>query len=309
MPRPSSGSVVRIIASRQRAAIAALLDRGARRDARARAASRAHRRRACAGDGDRALLAYARRFDGLDGADGGAAPTRSRAAAREVPRDVRDGDRDGGPPHPPRRGKAGAARTWSIEPVRGVRDRAARAAAGPRRLLRARRAVSAPLLAADDRDSRAGGRRAGGRRRLPAAGRDDHVRRARGRRVAAVPARRARTPIAALAYGTATVPRVDKIVGPGNACVAAAKALVSFDCAIDFQPVRARSRSSRPPAGPTGSPRICSRRPSTIRTRAPSCSRRRAALARRRRARAASAQMPETGPARHATGAATAPSC
>jgi histidinol dehydrogenase len=40
--------------------------------------------------------------------------------------------------------------------------------------------------------------------------------------------------IAALAYGTATVPRVDKIVGPGNAYVAAAKALVSTDCAIDF---------------------------------------------------------------------------
>jgi histidinol dehydrogenase len=40
--------------------------------------------------------------------------------------------------------------------------------------------------------------------------------------------------IAALAYGTATVPRVDKIVGPGSAYVAAAKALVSADCAIDF---------------------------------------------------------------------------
>jgi histidinol dehydrogenase len=40
--------------------------------------------------------------------------------------------------------------------------------------------------------------------------------------------------IAALAYGTKTVPRVDKIVGPGNRYVAAAKALVSPDCAIDF---------------------------------------------------------------------------
>lgn len=40
--------------------------------------------------------------------------------------------------------------------------------------------------------------------------------------------------VAALAYGTATVPRVDKIAGPGNAYVAAAKALVSRDCAIDF---------------------------------------------------------------------------
>jgi histidinol dehydrogenase len=40
--------------------------------------------------------------------------------------------------------------------------------------------------------------------------------------------------IGALAYGTATVPRVDKIVGPGNRWVSAAKALVSSDCGIDF---------------------------------------------------------------------------
>ena len=40
--------------------------------------------------------------------------------------------------------------------------------------------------------------------------------------------------IAALAYGTREVPRVDKIVGPGNRYVAAAKALVSADCGIDF---------------------------------------------------------------------------
>jgi histidinol dehydrogenase len=40
--------------------------------------------------------------------------------------------------------------------------------------------------------------------------------------------------IAALAFGTATVPRVDKIVGPGNRYVATAKALVAARCAIDF---------------------------------------------------------------------------
>jgi histidinol dehydrogenase len=40
--------------------------------------------------------------------------------------------------------------------------------------------------------------------------------------------------IAALAYGTQSIHRVDKIVGPGNAYVTAAKKLVSFDCAIDF---------------------------------------------------------------------------
>ena len=40
--------------------------------------------------------------------------------------------------------------------------------------------------------------------------------------------------IAALAYGTRGIPRVDKIVGPGNLFVTAAKQLVSFDCAIDM---------------------------------------------------------------------------
>src|SRR5205807_2104232 len=40
--------------------------------------------------------------------------------------------------------------------------------------------------------------------------------------------------IAALAYGTKSVPRVDKIVGPGNLFVTAAKKQVAFDCAIDF---------------------------------------------------------------------------
>jgi histidinol dehydrogenase len=45
--------------------------------------------------------------------------------------------------------------------------------------------------------------------------------------------------VAALAYGTKQIPRVDKIFGPGNRYVTAAKQLVSGDCAIDL------------PAGPT----------------------------------------------------------
>jgi histidinol dehydrogenase len=45
--------------------------------------------------------------------------------------------------------------------------------------------------------------------------------------------------IAALACGTKTIPRVDKIFGPGNRFVTAAKQLVSCHCAIDL------------PAGPT----------------------------------------------------------
>jgi histidinol dehydrogenase len=45
--------------------------------------------------------------------------------------------------------------------------------------------------------------------------------------------------IAAMGYGTATIGRVDKIVGPGNLYVTAAKMLVSSECGIDM------------PAGPT----------------------------------------------------------
>jgi histidinol dehydrogenase len=40
--------------------------------------------------------------------------------------------------------------------------------------------------------------------------------------------------VAALAYGTVSVPKADKIVGPGNLYVTAAKRLVAFDCAIDM---------------------------------------------------------------------------
>jgi histidinol dehydrogenase len=45
--------------------------------------------------------------------------------------------------------------------------------------------------------------------------------------------------VAAMAYGTATIGRVDKIVGPGNLYVTAAKVLASSECGIDM------------PAGPT----------------------------------------------------------
>ena len=40
--------------------------------------------------------------------------------------------------------------------------------------------------------------------------------------------------VAALAYGTENIPRVSKIVGPGNRYVTTAKKLVAFDCAIEF---------------------------------------------------------------------------
>jgi histidinol dehydrogenase len=40
--------------------------------------------------------------------------------------------------------------------------------------------------------------------------------------------------VAALAYGTESIRRVDKIVGPGNWYVTAAKKMVAFDCSIDM---------------------------------------------------------------------------
>jgi histidinol dehydrogenase len=40
--------------------------------------------------------------------------------------------------------------------------------------------------------------------------------------------------IAAFAYGTESIPPVNKIVGPGNTYVTLAKKLVAFDCGIDF---------------------------------------------------------------------------
>jgi histidinol dehydrogenase len=40
--------------------------------------------------------------------------------------------------------------------------------------------------------------------------------------------------VAALAYGTESIPAVNRIVGPGNRYVTAAKKLVAFDCAIEF---------------------------------------------------------------------------
>jgi histidinol dehydrogenase len=107
--------------------------------------------------------------------------------------------------------------------------------------------------------------------------------------------------IAALAYGTETVPRVDKIVGPGNRYVAAAKALVASDCGIDFY------------AGPTEIVIVASRGPaswiaSDLIAQAEHDPDARAVLITPRReladqvAREVESRMPKDGPARAALG-------
>jgi histidinol dehydrogenase len=103
--------------------------------------------------------------------------------------------------------------------------------------------------------------------------------------------------IAALAYGTRTVPRVDKIVGPGNRYVAAAKALVAGDCGIDFYagPSEIVIVSSRGPASWIAADLIAQAEHDPD-ARAVLITPSRALAA--RVARAVDAQMPSEGPAR-----------
>jgi len=221
---------MRIIDSSDDAAVSALLDRRPARDAALTervADIVAAVRRA----GDEALFDYARRFDGLEGpvevpreemrdaADSLAKPVRAALAA--AARNIRHV------------AKRQVPKSWKTSPVRGV-------------------AIEQRVLPLD----RVGCYVPAGRFPLPSS----LLMSALPAAVAGVPEIIAVCPrpdatvmaaaleagvsrliriggahaIAALAYGTATVPRVDKIVGPGSAYVAAAKALVSSDCAIDF---------------------------------------------------------------------------
>jgi histidinol dehydrogenase len=221
---------MRIITSTQRGAVAALLDRRTRRDPalERRVARIVEGVRA---GGDAALRRYAARFDGLTDAfeltrgeieaGAGAAPREVRAALAAAARNIR---------------KVAAAqvpRGRNVTPAPGVR-------------------IEQRVLPLD----RVGCYVPGGRYPLPSS-----------LLMTALPAGAAGVPeiiavcpridatvmaaaveagvtrlfrlggahaVAALAYGTESVPRVDKIVGPGNAYVAAAKALVAPDCAIDF---------------------------------------------------------------------------
>ena len=221
---------MRIIASTNRKAVDALLDRRPRRDAALE--RRVARIVADVRDGgDAVLLAYARRFDGLSDAIEVSANEMRRAAAAVAPQ--------------VRRAVQTAARH--------IRRVAAAQLPQPRRI------TPAPGIVIQQRVTplhRVGCYVPGGRYPLPSS-----------LLMTAIPARIAGVgeviavcpkpdptvmlaaieagvtrlfriggahAIAALAYGTSRVPRVDKIVGPGNVYVAAAKALVSAECAIDF---------------------------------------------------------------------------
>jgi histidinol dehydrogenase len=221
---------MRVIPSSNARAVAALIDRRPGRDAnvqrRVRTIVERVRRQ-----GDRGLIAYAKQFDGLDGAieiD----PEEMARAARSVDAGVRRALAVAAR-HIRRVASRQIPRGWTIRPAPGV-------------------AIEQRVLPLD----RVGCYVPAGRFPLPSSLLMTAIpaREAGVEEVIAVCPRPDRTvlaaaleagvtrffriggahAIAALAYGTATVPRVDKIVGPGNAYVGAAKALVSQDCAIDF---------------------------------------------------------------------------
>jgi histidinol dehydrogenase len=221
---------MRILESHDGAAVAALLDRPPRRDP-ALERRVAHIVATVRRGGDRALFAYARKFDRLTGPaeitrdemrDGATAvPAAVRAAIRAAARNIR---------HVARRQ---LPRTWTATPESGVSieqrvtplDRVGCYVPGGRYPLPSSLLMTAiPARVAGVRDI------------VAVCPRPDAT-----VMCAAIEAGITRLlrlggahAIAALAYGTESIPRVDKIVGPGNAYVAAAKALVAADCAIDF---------------------------------------------------------------------------
>jgi histidinol dehydrogenase len=227
---PATARAIRILRASDSAAVAALVDRRPARTPavdRAVAAIVARVRR----QGDRAVLAFARRFDRLDGALEVTA-AEMRASARAVPPVVKRAIRTAAAHIRAVAGRQ-VPRSWTLSPIPGLRitqrvsplDRVGCYVPGGRYPLPSSLLMTAiPAVAAGvgevfavcprpDPTVMAAALEAGVTRMFRVGG--AHA-------------------VAALAYGTESIPKVDKIVGPGNAYVAAAKAQVAADCAIDF---------------------------------------------------------------------------
>jgi histidinol dehydrogenase len=221
---------MRIIESSNRRAVQALLSPGRIRDA---ATDRAVARIVddVRRNGDRALLGYARKFDRLDGPMVVGIDA-MRSAARQVPAAVRAAIRVAAR-HIRTVAKRQVPRGWRVRVAPGVSveqrviplDRVGCYVPAGRYPLPSSLLMTAiPATAAGVADV------------IAVCSRPDPVVMA-----AALEAGISRLfllggahAVAALAYGTESVPRVDKIVGPGSRYVAAAKAIVAADCGIDF---------------------------------------------------------------------------
>jgi histidinol dehydrogenase len=222
--------MLKIVESTNRRAVDALLSperpRDAATDRRVAAIVTDVRR-----DGDRALLRYARTLDKLEG-PAEISLDEMRATAAAVPRPVRDAIRAAAR-NIRTVAKRQVPRPWRVQVAQGVSveqrivplDRVGCYVPGGRYPLPSSLLMTAiPAIAAGVREV------------VAVCPRPEPVVMA-----AAIEAGVSRLfrlggahAVAALAYGTASVPRVDKIVGPGNRWVAAAKALVAADCGIDF---------------------------------------------------------------------------
>ena len=181
--------------------------------------------------GDRAVLAYARRFDGLEGPLDVTRAELMRAAAGLDPK-IRAALRAAAR-HIARVAKQQVPRGWRMSPAPGIEiaqrvvplDRVGCYVPGGRYPLPSSLLMSAiPAAVAGVREIVAVCPRVDAT--IMAAALEAGV--TRLLRIGGAHA------IAALAYGTASIPKVDKIVGPGSAYVAAAKAQVAGDCGIDF---------------------------------------------------------------------------
>jgi histidinol dehydrogenase len=222
--------MMRIIKASDRRRVSALLDRAPRRDAalERRVAQIVDRVRK---GGDRALLAYARKFDRLEG-DMEVTRDEMQTQAATVSREVREAIRMAAR-HIRHVARRQVPRPWSTSPVKGVTieqrviplDRVGCYVPGGRYPLPSSLLMTAiPARVAGVRDVVAVCPRPDATVMLAAL-------EAGVTRLLRIGGAHA---IAALAFGTRSIPRVDKIVGPGNAYVASAKALVSSTCAIDF---------------------------------------------------------------------------
>ena len=222
--------MVRVIKSTDHKAVDALLTVDAARDPKVvRAAARIVR--GVRENGDRALIAYARKFDGVRGPIE-ITPDEILAGAARVPRDVRRALAMAAR-HLERVSRRQVPRAFTVRPADGVaiEQRVSPIARVGCYVPAGRFPLPSSLLMCAVPARVAGVREVVAVCPKP----DDTI------MAAAIEAGVTRLfriggahAIAALAYGTDTVPAVSRIVGPGNAYVAAAKAIVSADCPIDF---------------------------------------------------------------------------
>ncbi|GAO26698.1 histidinol dehydrogenase [Alicycliphilus sp. B1] len=193
--------------------------------------------------GDAAVLDYTRRFDGLQ-ADGVAALELTQAELKAAYDGLPDAQRQALSAAAARvrsyheAQKKACGESWSYRDEDGTLLGQKVTPLGPRGHLRARRQGGLPEQRAHERHPRPRGRRARDHHgRAHAQGREEPA--GAGRRHCG-PASRAPSPSAARRpwprwpYGTATIPKVDKITGPGNAYVASAKKRVFGQVGIDM---------------------------------------------------------------------------